>query len=173
MFFLKTYFFYVFCFTYWLLCSFFCVCHSVCLFFTWWSKSILAISAILSRPKHCSDLLSETILKLWVFMFQWDLQLLNHIPRLVNFVIFNNILFLFQNYDQINEWILSLKSGKFIVENSKNYLDYTVCTLNVRHDIFRLFPIISISQKFFSIFFLTLEKIGIDEKVICYHNISN
>ena len=40
-------------------------------------------------------------------------------------------------------------------------------------NIFRLFPIISISQKFFSIFFLTLEKIGIDEKVICYHNISN
>ena len=39
--------------------------------------------------------------------------------------------------------------------------------------LFRLFPIISISQKFFSIFFLTLEKIGIDEKVICYHNISN
>ena len=39
--------------------------------------------------------------------------------------------------------------------------------------IFRLFPIISISQKFFSFFFLTLEKIGIDEKVICYHNISN
>ena len=38
---------------------------------------------------------------------------------------------------------------------------------------FRLFPIISISQKFFSIFFLTLENIGIDEKVICYHNISN
>ena len=39
--------------------------------------------------------------------------------------------------------------------------------------IFRLFPIISISQNFFSFFFLTLEKIGIDEKVICYHNISN
>ena len=39
--------------------------------------------------------------------------------------------------------------------------------------IFRLFPIISISQKFFSFFFLKLEKIGIDEKVICYHNISN
>ena len=38
---------------------------------------------------------------------------------------------------------------------------------------FRLFPIISISQKIFLIFFLTLEKIGIDEKVICYHNISN
>ena len=37
--------------------------------------------------------------------------------------------------------------------------------------IFRLFPIISISQKFFSFFSLTLEKIGIDEKVICYHNI--
>ena len=32
---------------------------------------------------------------------------------------------------------------------------------------FRLFPIISISQKIFSIFFLTLEKIGLDEKVIC------
>ena len=30
---------------------------------------------------------------------------------------------------------------------------------------FRLFPIISISHKIFSIFFLTLEKIGIDEKV--------
>ena len=44
------------------------------------------------------------------------------------------------------------------------------CFLN---SIFRLFPIISISQKFFTIFFLTLEKIGIDEKVICYHNISN
>ena len=41
------------------------------------------------------------------------------------------------------------------------------------NEFFRLFPIISISQKFFSIFFLTLEKIGIDEKVICYHNISN
>ena len=39
--------------------------------------------------------------------------------------------------------------------------------------IFRLFPIISICQNFFSFFFLTLEKIGIDEKVICYHNISN
>ena len=38
---------------------------------------------------------------------------------------------------------------------------------------YRLFPIISISQKSFSIFFLTLEKIGIDEKVICYHNIFN
>ena len=38
---------------------------------------------------------------------------------------------------------------------------------------FRLFPIISISQKFFKIFFLTQEKIGIDKKVICYHNISN
>ena len=43
----------------------------------------------------------------------------------------------------------------------------------VRKIFFRLFPIISISQKIFSIFFLTLEKIGIDEKVICYHNISN
>ena len=38
---------------------------------------------------------------------------------------------------------------------------------------FCLFPIISISQNFLIIFFLTLEKIGIDEKVICYHNISN
>ena len=38
---------------------------------------------------------------------------------------------------------------------------------------FRLFPIISISQIFLIILFLTLEKIGIDEKVICYHNISN
>ena len=43
----------------------------------------------------------------------------------------------------------------------------------VQNLFFRLFPIISISQKIFSIFFLTLEKIGIDEKVICYHNISN
>ena len=42
-----------------------------------------------------------------------------------------------------------------------------------KNKLFRLFPILSISQKFFSIFFLTLEKIGIDEKVICYHNISN
>ena len=44
---------------------------------------------------------------------------------------------------------------------------------NIINCIFRLFPIISISQKIFSIFFLTLEKIGIDEKVICCHNISN
>ena len=39
-----------------------------------------------------------------------------------------------------------------------------------------LFPSISSYfhiPKIFSIFFLTLEKIGIDEKVICYHNISN
>ena len=43
----------------------------------------------------------------------------------------------------------------------------------VRKKLFRLFPIISLSQKFLIIFFLTLEKIGIDEKVICYHNISN
>ena len=42
-----------------------------------------------------------------------------------------------------------------------------------RKTFFRLFPIISISQNFLIIFFLTLEKIGIDEKVICYHNISN
>ena len=139
MFFLKNVF--LLCLLLYILTGFyvgFFLCHSVCLFFTWWSKSILAISAILSRPKHCSDLLSETILKLWVFMFQWDLQLLNHIPRLVNFVVFNTILFVFQNYDQVNEWILSLKSGKFIIENSKNYLDYTVCTLNVRHDIFTI-----------------------------------
>ena len=45
--------------------------------------------------------------------------------------------------------------------------------LELEKNIFRLFPIISMSQKFFSFFFLTLEKIGIDEKVICYHNISN
>ena len=32
--------------------------------------------------------------------------------------------------------------------------------------LFRLFPIISISQKFFSFFFLTLEKTGIDENGI-------
>ena len=37
----------------------------------------------------------------------------------------------------------------------------------IEKKLFRLFPIISISQKFFSIFFLTLEKIGLDEKVIC------
>ena len=43
----------------------------------------------------------------------------------------------------------------------------------MKQSFFRLFPIISISQNFLIIFFLTLEKIGIDEKVICYHNISN
>ena len=47
------------------------------------------------------------------------------------------------------------------------------CTFFVNTLFFRLFPIISIPQKIFSIFFLTLEKIGTDEKVICYHNISN
>ena len=45
--------------------------------------------------------------------------------------------------------------------------------LQAEEAIFRLFPIISISQNFFLFFFLTLEKIGIDQKVICYHNISN
>ena len=38
--------------------------------------------------------------------------------------------------------------------------------LDAEKYIFRLFPIISISQKIFSIFFLTLEKIGIDENGI-------
>ena len=38
---------------------------------------------------------------------------------------------------------------------------------NINTNVFRLFPIISISQIFFLIFFLTLGKIGIDEKVIC------
>ena len=53
------------------------------------------------------------------------------------------------------------------LEKNRKYLSsYIKC-------FFRLFPIISISQKIFSFFFLTLEKIGIDEKVICYHNISN
>ena len=55
-------------------------------------------------------------------------------------------------------------------ENKKRFLPKMKVHRNKN---FRLFPIISISQKFFSIFFLTLEKIGIDEKVICYHNISN
>ena len=36
---------------------------------------------------------------------------------------------------------------------------------------FRLFPIISTSQILSKL--SNLEKIGIDEKVICYHNISN
>ena len=36
----------------------------------------------------------------------------------------------------------------------------------LKNNIFRLFPIISISQKFFSFFFLTLEKIEIDENGI-------
>ena len=74
--------------------------------------------------------------------------------------------------------ILLLFAAKFWVQH-----DYQSCLqrgqLNlpprvpVGKYIFRLFPIISISQNFFSFFFLTLEKIGIDEKVICYHNISN
>ena len=52
--------------------------------------------------------------------------------------------------------------------------DYTIVSqVRIRKLLFRLFPIISVSQNFFYIFFLTLEKIGIDEKVICYHNISN
>ena len=53
-------------------------------------------------------------------------------------------------------------------------LAFIFCHLpRVSNIFFRLFPIISIAQKFFSIFFLKLEKIVIDEKVICYHNISN
>lgn len=54
-----------------------------------------------------------------------------------------------------------------------NYVDFLLTLNNKIIFFFRLFPIISISQNIFSIFFLTLEKIGIDEKVICYHNISN
>ena len=78
---------------------------------------------------------------------------------------------------------LKLRS-KFIVKYENLKYDYLM--QNHRHSsypekyfedvaksFFRLFPIISISQKFFSFFFLTLEKIGIDEKLICYHNISN
>ena len=52
-------------------------------------------------------------------------------------------------------------------------LEFFISISRVINRIFRLFPIISISQKFFSFFFLILEKIGIDEKVICYRNISN
>ena len=52
--------------------------------------------------------------------------------------------------------------------------DYTIVSqVRIRKLLFRLFPIISVSQKIFSIFFLTMEKIGIGEKVFCYHNISN
>ena len=57
-------------------------------------------------------------------------------------------------------------------EKNKNTLTWIKSSFSKKY-IFRLFIIISISQKFFTIFFLTLEKIGIDEKVICYHNISN
>ena len=113
VFFLKTYFFYVFCFTYWLLCRiFFCVPFCV--------PFLHMVVKKHSRDK-CNSFKAKTLLrssfrnviKLWVFMFQWDLQLL-----LVNFVIFNNILFVFQNYDQVNKWNLSLKSGKFIIKNT-------------------------------------------------------
>ena len=59
---------------------------------------------------------------------------------------------------------------EFVKDKSGEFVDVLqVCLIFF----FRLFPIISISQKIFSIFFLTLEKIGIDEKVICCHNISN
>ena len=108
-------------------------------------------------------------------MFQWNLQLLNHIPRLVNFVIFNNILFVFQNYDQVNELILSLKSGKFIIENSKNYLDYTVCTLNVRHDIFTITGLL-LSANYLETrrSFLLLAQVkstfALEEKKLCQRN---
>ena len=56
-----------------------------------------------------------------------------------------------------------------------NEIDQNINFVKLPNDnsIFRLFPIISISQKIFSFFSLTLEEIGIDEKVICYHNISN
>ena len=43
-------------------------------------------------------------------------------------------------------------------------------------NVYSFFPSISYYfhiPKYFLIFFLTLEKIGIDKKVICYHNISN
>ena len=50
------------------------------------------------------------------------------------------------------------------------------CLVNFAVEKYMYFPPISyynsISQKNLSIFFLTLEKIGIDKKVICYHNIS-
>ena len=39
-------------------------------------------------------------------------------------------------------------------------------TVRFEKKLFRLFPIISISQNFLIIFFLTLEKIGIDENGI-------
>ena len=81
--------------------GFFFVCHSVCLFFTWWSKSILAISAILSRPKNCSDLFQK---RYWVVSFHVPMGLATFklYSMIVNFVIFDKILFVFQNYDQVN-----------------------------------------------------------------------
>ena len=77
--------------------------------------------------------------------------------------------------DEVNEAAEVSKGSKITTEDSSLPGSWIQLILRFwkNHDIFRLFPIISISQKFFSFFFLTLEKIGIDEKVICYHNISN
>ena len=57
-----------------------------------------------------------------------------------------------------------LWTTKYLFFYKKNYMTKLI---------FRLFPIISISQKFCSIFFLGLEKIKKKKKVICYHNCSN
>ena len=69
--------------------------------------------------------------------------------------------------------IQSESAQQAVVANNKPDIKLSGPQVTKKIAIFRLFPIISISQKIFSIFFLTLEKIGIDEKVICYHNISN
>ena len=56
------------------------------------------------------------------------------------------------------------------------YLCYIFKDFCEKTSFFRLFPIISISQIFLIIWIFIVqigEKIGIDEKVICYHNISN
>ena len=84
---------------------------------------------------------------------------------------FNNFLFIHLICNSVKHRTLHV----IVVPVSSNIAKFLTSVINQKYttNIFRLFPIISISQNFFLFFFLTLEKIGIDEKVICYHNISN
>ena len=120
---------------------------------TWWNI-ILGMIVICSNQFLDKNIVSENQMRLN----------LNYRNSRISFVIFSKPQLITIKQRMAAFIILRIMKKKCAIYNSP------LCNILI---IFRLFPIISISQNFFSIFFLTLEKIGIDEKVICYHNISN
>ena len=69
---------------------------------------------------------------------------------------FKHVPNIFANFGQISWKSCGVFGGNFGRTINTNFV--TVQFVSLVHDFFRLFPVISISQKIFSIFFLTLEQ---------------